>query len=76
MIEGNMNAYMSAVHTQISLMQKHERAPTVIKTVYQGREDPAFWKVLGLERAPNQPYQQFGEWSYLYIDVSKVPLSH
>ena len=51
-----MNAYMNAVQEWIAKLQKHERAPSVIKTVHQGQEDPAFWNVFGLEKAPKQPY--------------------
>ena len=63
---------MDAAQNQIKLLQKHERGPKKVQTVYQGREEIGFWKTLNLDSPPKDAYQQIGEWSYLYIDVSLI----
>ena len=57
LIPGNQAAYQEAAQNQIELLQKHERAPQKVVTVYQGREDPNFWKCLNLPGPPKDAYR-------------------
>jgi len=80
LIAGNQAAYQDAAQHQIELLQKHEKAPQKVVTVYQGREDPNFWKCLNVPGPPKDAYRPIADWSYLYIDLqaakAKGPVRH